>query len=864
MDTDRPKDQSPREVDQGADANAPPTGGKSLPSWGRLVRDLAGKVSLLLRVGWIFIVPLVVLAVLAVALLVLPQGKDVVVLANEGRLTMFAACFAMAFMAFALWYVSRLLAYAHEDTLNHARVLQLHLPRFIGSNCFNVVLLAQMCSGAFGWELPASAATALLVIVTPFWYLLLHRVGMKVAPLPLRARGTPGSTERDRRVHWNVRKTLFILSTVLLAGLLLSSGHNAVPSIAGHLIAQLAFQVYVAGRSDWMGALKGEGGFARLAGKWKVIGAINRAFAPFVDRYISVNRYFLGPMGKRYAGFRVEAELSFFGPFFLLGIVLFALFVSAGTDVHTALQLGSLAVVLLGLSFLALFLSFCELTYRLKGVNVFAFLLLFALVAGQFGEPHDIALVPAPRDEEHALDRRAGLREHFTRWYEAHRPAIDTAAGIYPMIYVLADGGASRSGYWVASVLGRLEDSTAGVFSRHLFCLSGASGGSVGNGTFHALLLERDRMGRAGMSFEDTARAILKGDLVSHTLARMLGTDMVNLVCPPMALPDRALALERSLEHAASTAGLPDAFARTFSELRRADEGTGPPLPILCINATRMQDGRPAVISTIRMESDIFNRRLDVLDLLPADMDMRLSTAMITGARFPYISPAGRVSSKLHGEHYFVDGGYFDNSGAGVVLEMIQWIDYLLPLVVKDTTHRARLQPYVIHIGNSGLVKPELSGISPVVNDLAAPIKTLIGAYGMQTDINNQRLENHLRQRYSAEDHYLEIQLYRQDAEHESYPMNWVISRRMREQMDQRLNDHEQLAELLSWMRGGFAGDRPAALPNAWARSSGQASSELRALQQEYRRLPVEKRQFFAPDPMPERINEMDAIEARP
>ena len=50
----------------------------------------------------------------------------------------------------------------------------------------------------------------------------------------------------------------------------------------------------------------------------------------------------------------------------------------------------------------------------------------------------------------------------------------------YPVFFVLADGGASRSGYWVASVLGMLHDSTNGKFDDHLFALSGASGGKRG------------------------------------------------------------------------------------------------------------------------------------------------------------------------------------------------------------------------------------------------------------------------------------------------------------------------------------------------------------------------------------------------
>ena len=75
-----------------------------------------------------------------------------------------------------------------------------------------------------------------------------------------------------------------------------------------------------------------------------------------------------------------------------------------------------------------------------------------------------------------------------------------------------------------------------------------------------------------------------------------------------------------------------------------------------------MQDGRPGVVSTMKLDYNIFGRRLDVLDSLRPGEDVHLSSMVILGARFPYVSPAGRIRN-----NYFVDGGYFDNSGAGVV-----------------------------------------------------------------------------------------------------------------------------------------------------------------------------------------------------
>ena len=92
-------------------------------------------------------------------------------------------------------------------------------------------------------------------------------------------------------------------------------------------------------------------------------------------------------------------------------------------------------------------------------------------------------------------------------------------------------------------------------------------------------------------------------------------------------------------------------------------------LPLICINTTRVDDGGPGVVSTINIDSSdvkitrkkaigtrdttyidtsrIFGKRIDALNLVPAGNMMRVSTAMVLGARFPYMSPGGKLGSSL-------------------------------------------------------------------------------------------------------------------------------------------------------------------------------------------------------------------------
>src|SRR5205814_4658188 len=98
----------------------------------------------------------------------------------------------------------------------------------------------------------------------------------------------------------------------------------------------------------------------------------------------------------------------------------------------------------------------------------------------------------------------------------------------YPVFFTLADGGASRSGYWAAVVLGRLHEQTRyetnssnrSYFSDHLFCLSGASGGSVGNTSFLAAL--KIQQTNPQLKTDSLSTRYLDNDFLYYALSIML------------------------------------------------------------------------------------------------------------------------------------------------------------------------------------------------------------------------------------------------------------------------------------------------------------------------------------------------------
>jgi hypothetical protein len=238
-------------------------------------------------------------------------------------------------------------------------------------------------------------------------------------------------------------------------------------------------------------------------------------------------------------------------------------------------------------------------------------------------------------------------------------------------------------------------------------------------------------------------------------------------------------------------------------------------LPILFVNTTRMQDGNPGVVSNLTLDA-AFNNRVDVLKLLEKNTDISITSGSILGARFPYLSPAGRIA-----DNYFVDGGYFDNSGAGVVQEIIRGIINIgrEDSMINGDLHRQikKLHFKVLHIVNSpvgfnsGNVKP----VDPIKNDLLAPILTIVGTYDMQTTVNDIRLINFINDINKFSDNradYMQISLYEEPNEwrqnplrtryrrEPSYAMNWFMSDTTLKRINNRLHKHNKLDSFIKKM----------------------------------------------------------------
>ncbi len=488
-----------------------------------------------------------------------------------------------------------------------------------------------------------------------------------------------------------------------------------------------------------------------------------------------------------------EEDKTFSWVFLAVLIVGLIFYLAAIFSIRFSIYIGSLSFILFAFGTLLILGNGVALMSVIYRINLHILVFFFAFLVGLVFEPHDVHT--SNKKTTAVYNNRQTLHEYFENWVAFRQSGLADTSSIkeYPLIFILSDGGASRAGYWVASVMAQMNEQTGGEFNKHLFCLSGASGGSVGNAAYFNLLRAKQTSDTVTHDLANVQQ-YLKTDFLTFTLARMLGPDVFRHIFPFQFVDDRGAALARVLETGPSeNCLLYDSMSTKFSELI-TQKNQHYSLPILCINTTRMQDGLPPVISNIDFSDSRFNQRLDFLDLLDEKKDIKLSTAVVLGASFPYVSPAGRVDSagKEDKANYFVDGAYFDNSGSGVVNEMVN-------ILLRDSVylqHQKKLKIYILHIANSPNEGVALEKVNPMINDLAAPIKTLLGAYGTQTTVNDNRLMNLMKYHFPKDTLYRKINLY-DDGDNPNYSMNWVISEQLLSSMNKSLIRNKELIKMI-------------------------------------------------------------------
>jgi hypothetical protein len=279
---------------------------------------------------------------------------------------------------------------------------------------------------------------------------------------------------------------------------------------------------------------------------------------------------------------------------------------------------------------------------------------------------------------------------------------------------------------------------------------SGISGGSLGLAEYIAFLVEPE----AGEA-HDWVKVRLSDDYLSPALARLFFVDMpVSFAAAGLDfIDDRADILQQGWElswdqQRREGVGMRRGIRDTWEALDLA-----PSLPLVVMNSASMNDGcsingshvglavesegADECRSLIEFDSDRtdnatgdrFARRVvgthDVVDFLCTDEDLSLAATALMSARFPAISPSGRLAPGVRcgidrAAIYATDGGQLELSGT---LTAVQLWEALEPQIIAHNLSDADycIVPVLIHMEN-GFNPDEAGSSDSIPNEWLDPL----------------------------------------------------------------------------------------------------------------------------------------------
>jgi len=308
-----------------------------------------------------------------------------------------------------------------------------------------------------------------------------------------------------------------------------------------------------------------------------------------------------------------------------------------------------------------------------------------------------------------SVKERPSLESHFKSWIDDRKPIIEnnySESNPFKAIFVSAEGGGSRAGLWSFLVHSYLYERNPDYFEKHLVSMTGASGGSVGNTMFYNIANQRFFDPTNKMSFKNEnprpfiykASHVYEKDFLSTSVASLLGRDLIQSIVGIMKFDDRGALLENEWE---------DSYAKVFDSAPSlnneflsfpisTDKKTA---PLLFINTVNVQKGEFSVISPVTFKENektmgVFDDFLLDFDCVDSTSAIKKSSAMSINARFPFISPVGRVKKVGH----FMDSGYYDNIGGTVTRRLEEVFQEVLKKY--DTSFQKKIKSTFLIIAN--------------------------------------------------------------------------------------------------------------------------------------------------------------------
>lgn len=490
------------------------------------------------------------------------------------------------------------------------------------------------------------------------------------------------------------------------------------------------------------------------------------------------NQRFLLPLTipkNEYATARI-----FLGIFFVLVLWVVALLTSRN---YVATYSGSFSIAIISFTLLIVLISLTNFIKTKYSIPLYLLLVISGIVFQFSNERYKVDLTS---ESTNVFEKRDSISAYLYKWLNKRASVINSYSNLhngekFPVYLIVSEGGGSRSGYWTSSVLSALQDADYKdnlKFTEHVLSISGASGGSQGNATFYSCLyLDELKHQKLDSNYKYECRNFSRSDFLSALLSKYLVNDIYSHIFPVFK-KDRAVALAESYEYIygeKNNQAVSKVFSKKLSDLY---DYSGK-LPFFFISTTRLEDGIPAVISNVKLDSN--NYCIDLLSMLN-DRNIKLSTAVAMSSRFPFLLPAGKIDN-----FHYVDGGYFDNYGSMATMILYKKIIEIFNGSIDTSTHEGYINSFkdkiefkLVIVTNSS-PNSKYHKMTPVENDFASPLNSILSVRSSSTQHLLNQLKAMVWARYKNNS-IIEIKI------NKDIPMNLVISDFYLAQMDTQLN----------------------------------------------------------------------------
>ncbi len=366
-------------------------------------------------------------------------------------------------------------------------------------------------------------------------------------------------------------------------------------------------------------------------------------------------------------------------------------------------------------------------------VSIFLFICLLLYIFNSKDKLHRITMVEDSRE----VGSRPSLPQYFDDWLSERESYIHSVLDTshearYPVFIISSEGGGSRAAYWTVLSHQSMQEANAEYFDKHLFAMTGASGGNTGNSSYFTMRRSQLPVD----SIQSAAGNMFRENFLSSSITQFLGIDIWKNMFR-LGGRDRAKSLEKEwTDKLAEVSGdygqaIRDSWDNSFLSLWYEPSSENliaykPLPPLLFINATHVQRGGHGIFSPVKL-SPTYYKGKDLLATIAATerhqgKSVPLKTANLLNASFPYVNPAGVIQDVGN----FVDAGYYDNFGAQTAISILEELK-AHRTEAPDFALIKRINFVSVLIRNSTVDGDSEAYSDPEYLQLRAPLKTLGG-----------------------------------------------------------------------------------------------------------------------------------------